>query len=127
MEWVIRRIPSEGVSAKGSYWDDAFSKSQPAAAFRVVKTIMKLEAETYLKPNLTKFHLYAPNERVAEQCRELFAEIKGIEIHNKMNIVFLRTPIGSDEFVESKLNTKLKELKEKVNNIVRLPHKMEAF
>ena len=75
MKYVMRHIPKEGVSAKGSYWDDAFTKSTPEAALEVVKVIIKLEKETNLTPNLDKFHLYAPNEKVAAHCRSLFAGI----------------------------------------------------
>ena len=44
----MRRLPSEGVSAKGSYWDDAFTKSTPNAAKRIILAIKRLEATTNL-------------------------------------------------------------------------------
>ena len=127
MQYVVSRIPTENVSAKGSYWDDAFSKSSPAAALRVLKAIMNLKEQTNLEPCLPKFHLYAPNEEVANECRKLFADVKGIKIHDNLNIIFLNTPIGSDEFVEEWLRNKLKDLKEKIDHIVEMPYKMEAF
>ena len=45
MKYVMRHIPREGVSAKGSYWDDAFTKSTPEAALEVVKVIIELESK----------------------------------------------------------------------------------
>ena len=40
MQYLVSRIPSENVSAKGSYWDDAFSKSRPLAALKILKAII---------------------------------------------------------------------------------------
>ena len=67
MQYVVTRIPSDGVSCKGSYWDDAFTKSTPTAALKVLQSLCKLEAKTNLKLNLQKVHLYAPNEKVAQE------------------------------------------------------------
>ena len=145
MQYIMRRIPLEGVSAKGSYWDDAYVKSTPSGAVRTVLAIKQLKEKTNLEGNLPKFHLHAPNEHVALECKKLFAKAgiktvevhikkpsadvsaKGIQLHSDMNITFLRTPIGSEDFVQSKLQEKLADLTTKVNEIARMPFKMEAF
>ena len=95
MRYVLRHLPKVGVSAKGAYLDDAFSKSTPAAALKVVEAIKTLETETHLKANLSKFHLHAPNEDIAQECRKIFAKVDGIKIHSNMNLTFLRTSIGT--------------------------------
>ena len=43
-----------------------------------------------------------------------------------MNLTFLNTPIGTDGFVETELNKKLKCLSQKINSIAKMPFKMEA-
>ena len=70
MKYVMGHIPKEGVSAKGSYWDDAFTKSTPAAVVKVISVITELGNKTNLKPSLDKCILHAPNEKVAEMCRK---------------------------------------------------------
>ena len=44
-----------------------------------------------------------------------------------MNLIFLRTPIGTDELVEAELEKKLRTLEEKVRAIREMLFKMEAF
>ena len=60
-------------------------------------------------------------------CRSLFTGIEGIKIHDNMNLRFLKTPIGDDEFVEKELKKKLAVLREKIKAIIKMPYKMEAF
>ena len=109
MQYVLRRIPTGGLSAKGCYWDDEFTKSSPAAAVDIILAMKKMEAITNLEADLTKFHLYAPDEKVALECMKLCENagivtgIEGIKIHDDMNITFLKTPIGTDEDVEDVL------------------------
>ena len=127
MRFIMRHLPSEGVSAKGSYWDDGFTKSTPAAALEVFKAILKLKPVTNLEASLWKCHLYAPNDEVAKECEHLFKDFPDVHIHSKMNVKFLNTPVGSDDFVTAELNTKLETLKSKVESISKMPFKMEAF
>ena len=127
MKYIIIRLPSKRVSAKGSYWDDAFAKASPAAALEVVKAIHNLESETNLKANFDKFHIHAPNDKLAKECEELFKVYPDVKIHSSMNLTFLRTPVGADDFVEAELDKKLKELRKKVKSIAAMPFKMEAF
>ena len=44
-----------------------------------------------------------------------------------MNMRFLKTPIGNDEYVKVALDEKLRELKDWIKSISEMPHKMEAF
>ena len=134
MRYIMRHIPREGVKAKGSYLDDAFTKSKPAAVVQILKTIKDLEVKTNLKIKISKCHVHAPNPRVADECRLLIASTeeisestKKINIHSNMNLKFLNTPIGTDEFVAKELNKKLEGLKVKINAIAEMQFKMEAF
>ena len=134
MRYILRHIPRQGVTAKGSYLDDAFTKSKPAVAVQILGTIKTLEAKTNLKIKISKCHVHAPDPKVADECRLLIASTeeisestKKINIHSNMNLKFLNTPIGTDEFVATELNKKLEELKVKINAIAEMPFKMEAF
>ena len=127
MRYVMRHLPVSGLSAKGSYLDDAFTKSSPRAALESIKAILDLEAKTNLGLKFSKCYLHAPNEEIAQECRELFASVKDIKIRSNMNLTFLKTPIGADEFVEAELTEKLKFLSQKVEAISKMPFKLEAF
>ena len=111
MRWVMRHIPKEGVSAKGSYLDDLFTKSTPAAAAQIWKVIKTLEAKTNLVIKVSKCHIHAPDEAIEQECRQLFTSEEKIKIHSNMNLTFLNTPIGAEKFVEAELEKKLKKLK----------------
>ena len=65
MRFIKRHLPSTGVSAKGSYWDDGFAKATPAAALKIFEAIANLQPKTNLEASLTKCHVYAANEEVA--------------------------------------------------------------
>ena len=40
---------------------------------------------------------------------------------------FLKTPIEDDDFVEKELKNKLADLRENIEDIVKMPYKMKAF
>ena len=52
---------------------------------------------------------------------------KDVKIHGDMNIVWLKTPIGTDEFLHEQMKIKAQELKETIIKISKMPFKMEAF
>ena len=62
---------------------------------------------------------------MADGCRRVFP--KDLRIHGIMNIIWLKTPIGTDEFVHEQLKIKAEELKETIIKISKMPFKMEAF
>ena len=68
-----------------------------------------------------------PSRKIAEECEELFRSVSGINIHATMNMKFLKTPVGTDDFVEDELEKRLDILRKKVNSIAEMPFKMEAF
>ena len=121
----MHHIPNEGISAKGSYLDDAFTKSRPKAAAQILKTIRALEAKTNLVVKVSKCHLHAPNNIIAKECKNHFASNEEIKIHSNMNLTFLNTPIGADDFVEAELENKLDVLRTKIDSIAELPFKMD--
>ena len=50
-----------------------------------------------------------------------------ITLHNSFNMIYLKAPIGSDEFVTKWLTNKLIELKDIVQSIAQMPYKHEAY
>ena len=125
MKWIMRQIQKEGVDVKGAYWDDAWVKATPRAAAKTLEILKSLEEKTNLKLRLSKCHAYAPNSKIADLCRELFPT--GVQIHEDMNIIMLKTAIGSDQFVKEQLEVKLGHLKSTIRKISKLPFTMEGF
>ena len=111
MKHVMRHVPRKGLSAKGSYLDDAFVKAKPSVALKAFRIIKELKAKTNMEVRNNKCHLHAPNDIIARECTKLFASEEDIKIHSDMNLKFLKTPIGEDEFVEAELEEKLQTLK----------------
>ena len=105
MKFIMRHLPVTGVSAKGSYWDDGFAKTTPAVALEIFETIVNLQPKTNLGAQLDKCHINAPNEEVAQECRNLFTRFPKIRIHASMNLNFLKTPVGTDQFVGAETQT----------------------
>ena len=52
---------------------------------------------------------------------------KDVKIHRDMDIMWLKTPIETDEFVHEQLKIKAEELTETIMKISKMPFKMEAF
>ena len=128
MRYILRHVPNHSVSAKGSYLDEAFTKTKPSNVVEILKTLRALEAQTGLAIKISKCHIHAPSSEIARECKKiLFTSIGKIKIHSNMNLTFLNTPIGTDDFVEEELGRKLELLKAKVTCISEMPFKMEAF
>ena len=78
-----------------------------------------------LKMKWCKTVCHAPGEEVAKLCSdELPDEVK---VYNNMNMAFLKAPIGSDEWVSSELDKKLKELEIQIEQVSRTPYLHEGF
>ena len=58
---------------------------------------------------------------------QLFKNFPDVKIHGTMNLIILKTPVGSNEFVAAEIEKKLEALKSKVDSISKMPFKMEAF
>ena len=121
----MNRIHSDSISIRGAYWDDLFVKGDVKAVVEVIHTLELLANKTNLKLRLSKCHVYAYGEETANKCRELFPP--KVTVHDDLNILWLKTPIGSDEFVSAQLNLKLREIKSTIDKVSKIPFKMEAF
>ena len=52
---------------------------------------------------------------------------KGVKCHGSMDIIMLKTPVGTDKFVMDQLDLKLIAIKTTIRKISSMPFKMEAF
>ena len=71
--------------------------------------------------------IYAPNSASAQECRNLLPA--QIEVHEDedMNFVYLKSPIGTDAFVEKYLDGKLAQLRSEIRRLSEMKHLHECF
>ena len=79
-----------------------------------------------MKLKWVKMSVHAPNPTSAKLCQNLLPNIKVIE-DSEMNFVYLKSPIGSDKFVESYLQEKLERLRSEINSLSEMTHLHECF
>ena len=95
---------------------------------RAAATIQHLSDKTGLKLKWKKCHLHG-TVHVIESCKTItnpgFAA--EITIHNSFDMIYLKAPIGSNDFVASWLAKKLIKLKKIVRSITQMPYKHEAY
>ena len=91
---------------------------------KALNIIKEIEDLTGIKLNLGKTVLYCPNEAVYKEAKRILGE--SIEIRFTMNIMYLKCPIGDNEFVKSHLREKLRELQRTTNILARMPYMQEA-
>ena len=125
MKYIIDKLPTKHLRAKICFWDDCVLAGSPAAIAEAAELISELSEETGLELKWSKCHLNAPSKEIGDECRNLFT--KGIQIHDSMNLTWMKVPIGSDEYVIPKLEAKLDDLQHIVSSIVDMPFKHEAF
>ena len=80
------------------------------AVAKAVRIIQNLSAETGLNLKRKKCHLHGAAQ-VIEQCKSMSdPNFPGeINFHSSLDMIYLKAPIGSDEFVSTWLNDKLQE------------------
>ena len=89
--------------------------------------IRLLSVETVLKLRWRMCHLYGSPDIVAK-CKNISPVLPpAINLHESYNMVYLKAPVGSDNFVEEWLRDKLTNLEDIVTSITHLPYKHEAF
>ena len=120
MKYILRQVQKEGVDTKGAYWDDMYLKASPRAAAKTMWMLMALEKKTNLHMRLSKCHVYGRDEETAQLCSELFPA-GGVTIHDDMNMMMLKTPVGTDQFVQEQLEIKLQRIKSAVMKISKMP------
>ena len=70
---------------------------------------------------------HAPNAEAAVECERLLPEEVRVHHNPEMNFVYLRTPIGSDDFVKGQLEIRLMNLRRKIEMVAEFPHLHECF
>ena len=76
-----------------------------------MKKVKGDENTTGLTINPPKSHLYAQDETIANQFREILSnKFSEVTVHSNMDINWLNTPVGSDEWVWIQLEEVLVEL-----------------
>ena len=71
--------------------------------------------------------VHTPNAKLAEECRLLLPSSLEIHESDDMNFVYLKSPIGSDAFVEDFLQGKLNRLREEIKRLIQMTHLHECF
>ena len=93
-----------------------------------MKKVKGDENTTGLTIKPPKSHLYAQDETIANQFREILSnKFSKVTVHSNMDINWLNTPVGSDEWVWIQLEEVLVELESTIKKIAEMPYKMEAF
>ena len=106
--------------------DDGLLYGTPEAMKWCLDLIKKLESTSGLKLKWKKMSVHAPDPECAQLCKQLLPDnIKVVE--EGMNFVYLKTPIGTDRFVESYLEEKMIRLREEINLLSEMSHLHECF
>ena len=71
--------------------------------------------------------VHAPNAVCADACRRLLPDNIEVIEDMDMNFVYLKTPIGTDAFVQSYLDQKLARLQKEVQALSEMTHLHECF
>ena len=125
IRWINARLQHKGLMLKLYYWDDAALVGTPEAVAWAAKQIERMETETDLKLRWNKCHVHCPSKDIAKECVSMFEA--GVTIHDTLDMLYLKIPIGSDEYVARSLRKKLDSLKVVVHKIVEMPFKHEAY
>ena len=75
-----------------------------------------------------KCHRYLRDETIANQSGEISSnKFSEVTVHSNIDINWLNTPVGSDEWIWSQLEEVLVKLESTNKKITEMPYKMEAF
>ena len=69
--------------------------------------------------------LYSPSSQAYQRAKSIFGEM--ITIENSLNILYLKCPLGDDDFVKNHLSRKLQELGKITKNLSEMPYLHEAW
>ena len=109
------------------YWDDTALIGTAEALATAARVIWELASETVLELRWRKCHLYG-TESTMSRCRQTNNPPfpAALTLHHDLNIEYLKAPIGSDEFVNDCMRTKLEELHETIQAVSAMEWKHEA-
>ena len=127
IKWLVAQMKHRGLERKQFFMDDGLLYGTPMAVKWSVDLIEKLEHISGLKLKLVKMSVHAPNSGSAELCRQLLPKNITVVEDEEMNLVYLKTPIGTEKFVESYLEEKLDRLCKDINLLSEMTHLHECF
>ena len=129
MQFISQSIEDiKGLNVKQFYWDDTALVGTPEAVARTAQRIEDLSRKTGLTLNWKKCRLYG-TEPIIENCSKISNPRFATEItlNKSLNMIYLKVPIGSNEFVAKWLTNKLIRLKNIIRSISQMPYKHEAY
>ena len=127
VKWLVSQEPHTGLHEKQFFMDDGLLYGTPEAMKWCIDLIEELEPVSGLKLKWTKMSVHAPNSASAQSCRELLQTNVEVVENEQMNFVYLKTPIGSDFFVEGYLDERLTLLRKEISLLSEMTHLHECF
>ena len=127
VKWLVSQMTHSGLEEKQFFMDDGLLYGTPEAMKWCLELIEKLEPISGLKLKLTKMSVHAPDSASAQLCRELMPGNIEIIKDEEMNFIYLKTPIGTDKFVEDYLDKKMIRLRREINSLSEMSHMHECF
>ena len=109
VKWLVSLMNHPELARKQFFMDDGLLYGTPEAVKWCLDLIERLEPISGLKLKWWEMSVHASNANSAGLCRQLHPGIKVIE-DEEMNFAYLKSPIGSNKFVESYLKKKLTRL-----------------
>ena len=116
-----------GLDERQFFMDDGLLYGTPLAIKWSLDLMKSLEPICGLKLKYVKMSVYAPTSTSARLCRELLPDELKVHEDENLNFVYLKTPIGSDEFVEDYLEKKLTRLRKEIQMLTEMNHLHECF
>ena len=127
IKWLVAQMKHPGMERKQFFMNDGLLYGTPEAMKWTVHLIQKLEPISGLKLKLIKMSVHAPNSVSAEVCRQLLPKNITVVEDEEMNLVYLKTPIGTDKFVESYLEEKLVRFRKEIDLRNEMTNLHECF
>ena len=122
VKWLVSQMKHPGLERKQFFMDNGLLFGTPVSVKWSIDLMEKLESISGLKLKWTKMSIHAPNAETDCLCRSLFPDAIDIIENEEMNFVYLKTPIGSDNFVESYLEKKLLRLRKEIELLREMTH-----
>ena len=116
VKWLVSQFTHRGLEKKQFFMDDGLLYGTPVALKWAVDLMKSLETISGLRMKFLKMSVYAPDAASAQMCKEKLPSQLEIFEDEDMNFVYLKTPIGTKEFVESYLEKRLCRLREEISS-----------
>ena len=108
MEYIGKKLDINWLKVKQFYWDDTALVGTPEAVSKALEVICSLSEETGLHLKWSKCHLHGTPELI-KRCKTLSSPKypRNIVFHGSYDLMYLKAPVGSDNFVAYWLKWKL--------------------